>query len=186
MWGWGMDGGFYVHRLNRKKSEHDFIRLFLSVGVIKYMQMSTGQTAWQRMKYNRKRIIVLALDWPVYRLGYSIFFNYHVNTKVTVGWVQLDLAKVAHKEQVFSFLTKHVDLSQITWPLSQSVNCTAIIVVILLFWVFRSIGREGPLLTRAENFSYKHTVNAVFPQVIWIFWLKKLEIISPASLIQWG
>ena len=106
---------------------------------------------------------------------------------MAVGWVQLDLAKVAHKKQVSGFLTKHVDLSQITWPLSQSVNCTAIIVVILLFWVFRSIGREGPLLTRAENFSYKHTVNTyntVFTQVIWIFSLKKLQIISPAFLIQ--
>ena len=130
---------------------------------------------------------MLALDWPVYRLGDFIFSNYHVNAKVKVGLVQLDLAKVAHKELVFSFLIKHVDLSQITWPLSQLVNCTAIIVVILLFWVFKSIGREGPLLTRAGNFSYKRTVNtynAVFTQVIWIFWLKKLQIISPASLIQ--
>mgnify|MGYP001796853298 CR=1 FL=1 len=106
---------------------------------------------------------------------------------MAVSWVKLAIALVAYKKQAFSLLTKHVDLSQITWPLSQSVNCTAIIVVILLFWVFRSIGREGPLLTRAENFSYKHTVNtynAVFTQVIWIFWLKKLQIISPASLIQ--
>ena len=69
----------------------------------------------------------------VHRLGDFIFFNYHVKAKVAVSWVQLALAKVAYKKQVFSLLTKHVDLSQITWPLSQSINCTAIIVVILLF-----------------------------------------------------
>ena len=26
--------------------------------------------------------------------------------------------------------------------------------------------------------------NAVFPQLIWIFWLKNLQIISPASSVQ--
>ena len=77
---------------------------------------------------------------------------------MAVSWVKLAIALVAYKKQVFSLLTKHVDLSQITWPLSQSVNYTAIIVIILLFSVFHSIGRDEPLLTRAENFSYKHTV----------------------------
>ena len=37
--------GFTCTDLTEKNSEHDFIRLFLSGGVIKYMQMSTGQTA---------------------------------------------------------------------------------------------------------------------------------------------
>ena len=95
---------------------------------------------------------------------------------MAVSWVQLALTKVAYKNQVFSLLTKHVDLSQIIWPHNQSVNCTAITVVIL-FWVFRAIGREGPLLTRAEKNSYKQTVNthnAAFPQEIWMFWLKKI------------
>ena len=51
--------------------------------------------------------------------------------KWQLAGVQQALAKVAYKKQVFSLLTKHVDRSQITWPLSQSVNCTAIVVVIL-------------------------------------------------------
>ena len=63
----------------------------------------------------------------------DFIFLVNVKGKVGASRVQLALAKVAYKKQVFSLLTKHVDLSQITWPLSQSVNCTAIIVVILLF-----------------------------------------------------
>ena len=107
---------------------------------------------------------------------------------MAVSWVKLAIALVAYKKQVFSLLTKHVDLSQITWPLSQSVNCTAIIVVIL-FWVFRSIGGEGPLLTRAENFSYKqtrNTYNAVFPQVIWMFWLHEKIASHLSSILSSG
>ena len=52
---------------------------------------------------------------------------------MAVSVVQLALAKMAYEKQIFSLLTKHVGLSQLTWPLSQLVNCTAIIFIILLF-----------------------------------------------------
>ena len=72
------------------------------------------------------------------------FFNYHVKAKVAVSRVQQALAKVAYKKH--NFFTKHA-ISNLK---------------VLLFYCFESSGREGPLLTRTENFSY----NAVFSHVV--------------------
>ena len=94
----------------------------------------------------------------------DFIFLVNVKGKVGASWVQLALAKVAYKKQVFSLFRKHVDLSQLTLPLSQSVNCTAIMVVIL-----RSKGKgRAPADHGRKLFlqAYLNTYNAVFPQVI--------------------